>query len=226
MLYQDDDLGKGFRAGFRSGLGDKAASLVVSEQTFKVADPTVDSQVIVAQASGATEFYFAGTQKAGAERIRNRHDLGWMPLYLVCSIASGVEGVLKPAGLDNAEGLISTAYAKDPFGPTRADDRDVKTFLAWVKDNPTQGNPRDTDIVGRYILSWLVAYVFEKAGSTLTRENILNIGTHLDHVRAPMLLPGITMTSTPSDNSGIARFEVQRFESGRWVPIGKVVSGE
>jgi ABC-type branched-subunit amino acid transport system substrate-binding protein len=226
ILYQDDDLGKDFRAGFRSGLGDKAGSLIVSEQTFEVADPTVDSQVIAAKASGANVFYFAGTQKAGAEQIRERHSLGWAPLHLVCSIASGVEGVLKPAGLENAEGLISTAYAKDPFDPTWADDADVKTFLDWVKVNLTQGNPRDTGVVGGYIVSWLAAYVLEKAGSTLTRENILDIATHLDHVRAPMLLPGITMTTTPTDYSGINRFQIQRFESGRWVPVGKAISGE
>jgi branched-chain amino acid transport system substrate-binding protein len=226
VLYQDDDLGKDFRAGFRSGLGDKADSLIVSEQTFEVSDPTVDQQVVAAKASGANVFYFAGTQKAGAEQIRLRHSLGWTPLHLVCSIASGVEGVLKPAGLDNAEGLISTAYAKDAFDPTWADDADVKTFLAWAKANLTQGNPRDTGVVGGYIVSWLAAYVLEKAGPTLTRENILNIATHLDHLHVPMLLPGITVTTTPTDYSGINRFQIQRFESGRWVPIGKVMSGE
>jgi branched-chain amino acid transport system substrate-binding protein len=226
VLYQNDDLGKDFLAGFRSGLGDKAASLIVSEQTFEVADPTVDSQVIAAKASGANVFYFAGTQKAGAEQIRERHNLGWTPLHLVCSIASGVEGVLKPAGLENAEGLISTAYAKDPFDPTWADDADVKKFLDWVKQNLTQGNPRDTGIVGGYIVSYLAAYVLEKAGSTLTRENILNIATHLTNLRVPMLLPGISVTTSPTDYSVINRFQIQRFESGRWVPIGKTVSGE
>jgi branched-chain amino acid transport system substrate-binding protein len=226
VLYQNDDLGKDFRTGFRSGLGDRADSLIVSEQTFEVADPTVDSQVLAAKASGANVFYFAGTQKAGAEQIKSRHNLGWTPLHLVCSIASGVEGVLRPAGLENSEGLISTAYAKDPFDPTWADDADVKTFLGWVKENLAQGNPRDTGVVGGYIVSFLAAYVLEKAGSTLTRENILNIATHLDHLPAPMLLPGITVTTTPTDYGVITRFQIQRFESGRWVPIGKAISGE
>ena len=103
---------------------------------------------------------------------------------------------------------------------------DVKTFLAWMKDNLTQGNPRDTGIVGGYIVSWLAAYILEKAGSTLTRENILNIATHLDHLHAPMLLPGITITTTPTDYSGIASFQIQVFKSGRWVPVGKAISGE
>jgi branched-chain amino acid transport system substrate-binding protein len=226
ILYQNDDLGKDFRAGFRSGLGDKADSLIVSEQTFEVADPTVDSQMITAKVSGANVFYFAGTQKAGAEQIRARHNLGWAPLHLVCSIASGVEGVLKPAGLENAEGLISTAYAKDPFDPTWADDPDVKTFLEWVKANVSQGNPRDSGVVVGYIASFLAAYVLDKAGSTLTRENLLNVATHLNNVGVPMLLPGITVTTSPDDYSVINKFQIQRFESGRWVPVGKTISGE
>jgi ABC-type branched-subunit amino acid transport system substrate-binding protein len=226
VLYQNDDLGKDFRAGFRSAFGDKADSLIVSEQTFEVTDPTVDSQMIAAKVSGANVFYFAGTQKAGAEQIRKRHELGWSPLHLVCSIASGVEGVLKPAGLDNAEGLISTAYAKDPFDPTWADDADVKAFLEWVKANLTQGNPRDSGVVVGYIASFLAAYVLEKTGSTLTRENVLNIATHLDHVRVPMLLPGITVTTSPTDYGVVTRFQIQRFESGRWVAVGNTISGE
>jgi branched-chain amino acid transport system substrate-binding protein len=226
ILYQNDDLGKDFRAGFRSGLGDKAASLIVSEQTFEVADPTVDSQMITAKVSGANVFYFAGTQKAGAEQIRATHKLGWTPLHLVCSIASGVEGVLKPAGLENAEGLISTAYAKDPFDPTWVNDADVKAFLDWETANLTEGNPRDSGVVVGYIASFLAAHVLEQAGSTLTRENVLNVATHLHDLRVPMLLPGITVTTSPTDYSVINRFQIQRFESGRWVPVGNTISGE
>jgi branched-chain amino acid transport system substrate-binding protein len=226
VLYQNDDLGKDFRAGFRSGLGDKADTLIVSEQTFEVADPTVDSQMIAAKVSGANVFYFAGTQKAGAEQIRGVRKLGWTPLHLVCSIASNVEGVLKPAGLENAESLISTAYAKDPFDPAWVDDADVKSFLDWEKSNLTQGNPRDSGVVNGYVASFLAAYVLEKAGSTLTRENVLDIATHLDNLRVPMLLPGITVTTSPTDYSVINKFQIQRFEGGRWVPAGKTISGE
>jgi ABC-type branched-subunit amino acid transport system substrate-binding protein len=226
VLYQNDDLGKDFRAGFRSGLGDKADSLIVSEQTYEVADPTVDSQLIAAKVSGANVFYFAGTQKAGAEEIRGVRKLDWKPLHLVCSIASNVEGVLKPAGLENAEGLISTAYAKDPFDPAWADDADVKAFLDWEKANLTQGNPRDSGVINGYVASFLMAHVLREAGSNLTRENVLAVATHLTNLRVPMLLPGITVTTTPSDYSVVNRFQIQRFESGRWVPVGETISGE
>ena len=80
--------------------------------------------------------------------------------------------------------------------------------------------------MGGYIVSWLAAYVLEKAGAILTRDNLLAIATHMDNVRVPMLLPGITVTTTPTDYTGIGKFQIQRFESGRWVPIGKVVSGQ
>ena len=226
LLYQNDDLGKDFRAGFRSGLGDKADALIVNEQTYEVADPTVDSQLIAAKVSGANVFYFAGTQKAGAEQVRGVRKLNWTPLHLVCSIASNIEGVLKPGGLDNAEGLISTAFAKDPFDPAWTDDADVKAFLDWEKANLTQGNPRDSGVINGYVASFLVAHILREAGATLTRENLLNIATHLNNLRVPMLLPGITVTTSPSDYSVINRFQIQRFENGRWVAVGQTISGE
>ncbi len=226
ILYQNDDLGKDFRAGFRSGLGDKANSLIVSEQTYEVTDPAVDSQLIAAKVSGANVFYFAGTQRAGAEQIRGVRKLNWTPLHLVCSIASNVEAVLKPAGLENAEGLVSTAYAKDPFDPAWADDAEVKDFLKWERTSLTEGNPRDSGVVLGYMASFLAAHVLQQAGSTLTRENVLNVATHLNNLRVPMLLPGITVTTTPTDYSVINRFQIQRFERGHWVRVGPTISGE
>jgi ABC-type branched-subunit amino acid transport system substrate-binding protein len=226
VLYQNDDLGKDFRAGFRAGLGDKADSLIVSEQTFEVADPTVDSQVISAKASGANVFYFAGTQKAGAGQLRAVHNLGWKPLQVACGIAGAIETVLKPAGLDNAQGLISTAYAKDPYDPAWAEDADVTGFLAWARDYLKDASPRESTVTNGYVASFLTAYVLEKAGANLTRENILRIATHLDNVHVPMLLPGITASTTPSDYSVINKFQIQRFEGDRWVARGPVISGE
>ena len=226
ILYQNDDLGKDFRAGFRGGLGDKADSLIVSEQTYEVTDSTIDSQIVSAKSSGANVFYFAGTQRAGAEQIRAVHNLAWTPLHLVCSIASAIETTLKPAGLENAEGLVSTAYAKDPFDPAWANDADVKAFLDWANAYLTQASPRDISVTNGYVASFLTAYILQKAGSNLTRENLLNIATHLDNLHVPMLLPGITVTTTPTDYSVISSFQIQRFQAGRWVAAGHVVSGQ
>jgi ABC-type branched-subunit amino acid transport system substrate-binding protein len=225
VLYQNDDLGKDFVGGFKAGLGDKSKSLVVSEQTFEITDPTIDSQVIAAKASGADVFYFAGTQKFGAMQIRARYDLGWKPLHLVCTTSSGVETVLKPAGLDRSEGLISTAYAKDPFDPAWAADAEVQAYVNWVKAS-LPASASDPGYISGYISSSLTAYVLRQAGDELTRANILRIATHLDNLQIPLLLPGITINTTPTNYSMINKFRVQQFKGGRWVPLGELVSGD
>jgi branched-chain amino acid transport system substrate-binding protein len=226
ILYQNDDLGRDYVGGFKAGLGEKSKSLIVSERTFEVTDPTISSQVVSAKASGANVFYFAGTQKFGAMQIRTRYELGWNPVHLVCSTSAGVESVLKPAGLDAAEGVISTAYAKDPTDPAWADDQEVKNYLEWLKANLPQRNPRDTGLVVGYIASYMAELMLKKAGDNLTRQNILKLATNLKNVRAPLLLPGITFHTTPTDYSMITQFQVQQFRNGSWVPVGSLVSSE
>lgn len=225
VLYQNDDLGKDFVGGFKAGLEDRAKSLIVSEQTFEITDPMIDSQVIAAKASGANVFYFAGTQKFGAMQIQVRYDLRWNPLHVVCSTASGVDNVLKPAGLEKCEGLISTAFAKDPFDPAWAQDGEMKAYLEWVKAN-LSGSPADIGHIFGYTSSWLIEQILKQAGDTLTRANIMHIATHLDNVRAPLLLPGITINTTPTNYSIVGKFRVQQFKDGRWNPLGNLVSGE
>ena len=224
ILYQNDDLGKDFVGGFKAGLDDRAKSLIVSEQTFEITDPTIQSQVIAAKSSGADVFYFAGTMKFGAMQIRARYDLGWKPLHLVCTIASSVESVLKPAGLEKCEGLISTAYSKDPFDPTWARDPSVQAYVEWVKGALT-ASPADAGYIGGYIASTLTEHVLRRAGDKLTRANIMQIASHLDDVQVPLLLPGITIRTTPTNYGLIEKFRVQQFKGGRWTPVGNIVSG-
>ena len=225
VIYQNDDLGKDFIGGFKNGLGEQAKSLLVSEQAYEVTDPTIDSQVIAAKGSGANVLYFAGTQKFGAMQIRARHDLGWKPLHLVCSISSSVDAVLKPAGLDRAEGLISTAYTKDPGDPTWANDAEVRKYLEWVKANLHEASASDPGHIVGYMSSSLVAYVLAQAKDNLTRENILEVATHLDNPPMPMLLPGISVRTTPNDYSIITKFQMQQFRDGRWVRLGDLIDG-
>jgi len=226
ILFQNDDLGRDFVAGFKAGLGEKAKSLIVSERSFEVTDPTISSQVVNAKASGANVFYFAGTQKFGAMQFRTRYELGWNPLHLVCSPSAGVESTLKPAGLDAAEGAVSIAYIKDPMDPAWADDQEVKSYLEWLKTNLPQKNPRDAGLVIGFIASYMAEHILKEAGDNLTRQNILKLATSLKNVRAPMLLPGITFHTTPIDYSMITQFQVQQFRKGSWAPVGELISSE
>ena len=226
ILYQNDDLGRDFVAGFKVGLGERAKSLIVSERSFEITDPTISSQVVNAKASGANVFYFAGTQKFGAMQIRARYELGWKPVHLVCSTSAGVESTLKPAGLEAADGMISTSYAKDPTDPALRDDEDVRTYLGWLKTNLPQKSARDSGLILGFIGSYMAEQILKEAGDNLTRQNILKLATNLKNVRAPMLLPGITFKTTPTDYSMITQFQVQQFRNGSWVPLGELISSE
>ncbi|WP_420131983.1 ABC transporter substrate-binding protein [Rhodopseudomonas sp.] len=226
MLVQNDDLGKDFAAGFKAGLGDKAQSLIVSQQSFEVSDPTISSQVVTAKASGANVFFFAGTQKFGAMQIRTRHELGWKPLHVICSTSSGVEAVLKPAGFEAAEGVVSTAYVKDPTNPAVQNDEDVKQYLDWLKTNLPQRDAREGGLIVGYIASYLTAQVLKEAGDDLTRANVMKIATNLKNVRAPMLLPGIAFNTSPTNYAMIDQFQIQQFRNGAWTNVGDVISGE
>jgi branched-chain amino acid transport system substrate-binding protein len=226
ILYQNDDLGRDYVAGFKIGLGDNAKSLIASEQSFEVTDPTLSSQVVSAKASGANVFFVASTQKFAAMAIRTRYELGWNPVHLLCSVSANVETVMKPAGSDAAEGVISTAYTKDPTDPAWAEDPEVKNYLEWLKTNLPQKDPHDFGFVLGYIASYMSEQVLRQAGDNLTRQNVLKLATNLDHVRAPLLLPGISFHITPTDYSMITQFRVQKFHNGGWVGIGDLVTSE
>lgn len=223
VLHQNDDLGKDFVGGFRAGLGDKAVSLIVSDQSYEVTDPTIDSQVVAAKGSGANVFFFAGTPKFGAQQIRARHDLGWKPLHVVCSIASGVDPTLKSGGLDRSEGLISIAFAKDPHDPTWADDPEVGAYLDWIGAWLPHGAAADLGCIYGYMASALMVHVLRQAQDNLTRAHILEIASRLDAPPVPLLLPGVTIRTTPDNYGVVDRFVIQQFTNGRWVRPGPVV---
>jgi len=156
IVYQNDDLGKDFVSGFKSGLGDKAASTIVSEQSYDVSDPTIQSQMVSAKASGANVRYFAGTVKYAIMNIRIRHELGWEPVHLICSTAAGVETTMKGAGFDKAEGVISTSYIKDANDARWEDEEEVQAFMAWMKENLPNKSPKDNGAVVGYMTSYII----------------------------------------------------------------------
>ncbi len=226
ILYQNDDLGKDFVRGFKEGLGSKAASLVVSEQSFEVTDPSLTSQMLTARSSGANVLFYAGTQKYGAMQFKTRYGMGWSPLHVVCSTSSGLETVLKPAGLETVQGVISTAYAKDPLDPSWKDEADVREYMDFVKTNLPQSNPSDTGIILGYMASALMEQVLKTAGDTLTRDHVMKVATQLKEVKLPMLLPGIAVNTGPADYGVLGRFQIQRFEGTRWTRVGTPISAE
>jgi branched-chain amino acid transport system substrate-binding protein len=223
VLYQNDDLGKDFLRGAKETLGPKAT--IVSEVSYEVSDPTVDSQIVTLQSSGATVFFAFATQKATAQAIRHAAEIGWNPKIFVPSIVSSIALVLQPAGLENSKGVTTTTYVKDPTSPRWADDQGAKDFIEWVKKYDTLVDVRDSFAAsGGYMAGMLTVQILKQAGDNLTRENILNQATNLHNVVLPMLIPGITVNTAPTDRRAIKQVQFEYFDGQNWVLTGEVIS--
>jgi branched-chain amino acid transport system substrate-binding protein len=223
VLFQDDDLGKDFLRGAKETLSNGAT--IVAQQSYEVSDPTVDSQIVSLQASGADVLFAFATQKAAAQAIRHAAEIGWKPKIFIPSIVSSISQVLQPAGLDNAKGVFSATYVKDPTSPTWANDPDVQAFVAWVKKYDTSVDVRDSFAAsGGYMVGVLIEKILNAAGNDLSRENILKQATNLHDVALPMLLPGITVNTSPTDYRAIKQMQFEYFDGKNWVLTGKLVS--
>ena len=222
ILYFHEDTAKDYLAGFKSVLGDKAASMIVSEATHDFNDPTVDSQIVTLKASGADTLLTLAGPKHAAMAIRKVYDIGWRPLQIVPFFASSIGAVLKPAGLEKSIGLISSAVAKDPSDPQWRDDPAVKDYLAWARTWYPNGDPMAWDNVVGYSKGQLMAEVLRRCDDDLTRENLLRQATHIKHLQLPMMLPGITIDLSPSDYLPIEQVQLIRFDGKQWVRFGEI----
>lgn len=223
VLYQNDDFGKDYLGGFKEGLGDRAAAMIVAEASYEASDPTVDSQIVTLQASGADVLLDAASFKFAAQTIRKAYDIGWRPLHFLNAPTTSIPSTLKPAGLEKAVGLISARTAKTPGDPQWEHDPDYQAYLAFMKKYYPAGDPVDQTNFGGYSWAYALAYVLERCGDDLTRENLMYQATHLNEVRIPMLLPGITLNSSPSDYRLIKQFVMHRFDGNQWVMFGDVM---
>ena len=221
VLYQNDDYGKDYLKGFEDGLGDKAKTMIVAKVTYEVTDPTVDSQMVTLKASGADVFFNITTPKFAAQAIKKAGEIGWKPLHYLNNVSSSVGSVLTPAGLDNSQGIITTAYIKDPTDPQWANDKGYQEWVAFMKKYIPQGNLADGFNVYGYTAAQGLVQVLKQAGDNLTRENVMKQAASLD-ITLPMLLPGVNVKTGPDDFYPIEREQLQRFEGKTWVLFGKV----
>ena len=224
ILYQNDDYGKDYLKGFKDGLGDKASSMIVAEASYEVTDPTIDTQIVTLQASGADVFFNITTPKFAAQAIRKVYDIGWRPLHLINNVSVSVATVLQPAGLEKSVGLISSAYVRDPTDPSWKDDKAVKDYLALMKRYYPEGNPDDVSNAYGYSAAQTLVQVLKQCGDDLTRENVMRQAANLKNLELPMLVPGIRINTTPTDFYPIEQLQLIRFDGRTWVRFGELMS--
>jgi branched-chain amino acid transport system substrate-binding protein len=224
ILYQNDDYGKDYVKGLKDGLGAKAATMIVSEVSYETTDPTIDSQVVSLQASGATVFFNVTTPKFAAQAIRKAYEIGWKPTQFLNSVSNSVGAVLTPAGLEASTGLITVEYEKDPTDPTWRSDAAYKDWLAWMDKYYPDGDKKDTFNVFGYNEAATLVQVLKQCGDDLTRENVMKQAADLKEFTLPMLLPGIKLNTSPTDYFPIKQEQLAKFNGKTWELFGSVLA--
>jgi branched-chain amino acid transport system substrate-binding protein len=223
ILYQNDDLGKDYLNGIKAGLGDKAAKMIVTEASYEVSDPTIDSQILKIKDAGTDLFFSATTPKQAAQAIKKIGELNWHPTQIVDLNATSVGAVMKPAGLEASKGVISTGYTKDPADPTWKDDAGMKKYLDFMAKYYPDGDKDSNFNVYGYITTQLMVHVLKECGDDLTRENVLKQATHLKNVQLDLSLPGIVNSTTPEDYRVNKQLQLMKFNGERWELFGPIL---
>ena len=226
VLMQNDDFGKDYVEGFKEGLGKDADKAIVKYVTYEVTDPTVESQIIQLKDSGANVFFNISTPKFAAQAIRKAVEIGWKPAQYMTNVAASVASVMKPAGFENGQGIITAAYLKDPTDKRWDDDAEMKMWRAWMDKYMPGANQGDANYIYAYSVSFLMHQTLAKCGDTLTHENVMKQAANFQKLRVPLLLPGITVSTSPTDYYPIQSVQLQRFKGESWDLFGDVMSAE
>jgi len=224
ILYSNDDLGKDMLRGMKEGLGDKFDTMVVATASYEFSDPTVDSQILTLKASGADTFMNFAIGKFASQAIRQAYDTGWKPTQYLIAISSLVGTTLKPAGFDKSTGLISSVFWKDPFDPEWKDSPDMVAWNAWMDKYLPNANKSDFSYVGGYLFGSILVHILQACGDDLSRANIMHQATNMHNVEIPLLLPGVTVNTTPTDYRLFRQGRMERFDGTRWVMFGDLLT--
>jgi branched-chain amino acid transport system substrate-binding protein len=226
VLYQNDDYGKDYLAGLKDGLGERYAKMVVGVASYEVTDPTVDSQIVTLQATGADVFVDIAGPKFAAQAIRKAYDIGWRPLHFLNTVGSAVGAVLQPAGLEKSVGIITARYYKDPTDPQWVDDPGYREWLAWMKQYNPDANVADYYNVLGYNIAMTLVEVLKQCGDDLSRENIMRQAADIHGLALPMLLPGVTINTSATDYRPIKQMRLVRFDGRTWQSVSELIDDE
>ena len=232
ILFQNDDYGKDYVKGFKdglaqgiraAGLGKGQAPVIVAEQSYEVSDPSIDSQIVNLKASGANVFFNVSIPKFAAQAIKKQRAIGWNAVHIVNDVASSIKAVMTPAGLENSTGVLSATYIKDPNDPEWDNDPDMKVLLQFMEAYVPKGARNPTFTVYGYSVSQTLVQVLKQCGNDFSRENIMRQAANLKNFRPPLLLPGITINTSPTDFYPIEQMQMMRFNGKTWVRFGAVL---
>jgi branched-chain amino acid transport system substrate-binding protein len=225
VLYQNDDMGKDYLKGLKDGFG-ADASRIVAEESYEVSEPTIDSHVVKMKSFNPDVIILYTTPKFGAQAIKKLGEMNWKPLTFVSNVSASTAAVMRPAGIENSQGVISAAYAKDVSDPQWAGDPGIKAFDDLLAKYLPEINRVDSSAMTGYNLATTMVEVLRRCGDNLTRENVMKQAQSLKQFAQGGLLPGVTLTTSPTDYMPIEQLQLMEFKGERWQLFGEVLSGE
>jgi branched-chain amino acid transport system substrate-binding protein len=225
IMYQNDDFGKDYLKGLKEGLGAKA-SMLIAEESYETSEPTIDNHVVKLKASGADVFLNIATPKFAAQAVKKVGEIEWKALHIVTNVSISVGSVMKPAGFENAQGILSAAYAKDGADSQWDNDPDMKKFYAFIEKYYPEANKLDSSVVYGYGAAQTMVKVLQMCGDNLTRENVMKQASSLKDFAPDTMLPGVKLNTSATDFAPIEQLRMMRFKGEKWELFGDVISGE
>jgi branched-chain amino acid transport system substrate-binding protein len=213
IMYQNDDLGA-------------KASMVIAEESYETTEPTIDNHIVKLKATGADVFISITTPKFAAQAIKKLAEIEWKPLHIVSNVSASVGSVIKPAGFENAQGILSAAYAKDGADSQWNNDPGMKKFYAFIEKYYPEANKLDGSVVYGYGVAQTMVKVLEMCGDNLTRENIMKQAASLKDFTPDTMLPGVKINTSATDFAPISQLQMMRFKGEKWDLFGDIISGE
>ena len=225
VLYQNDDFGKDYLKGLKDGFAGKA-SAIIAEESYEVSEPTIDNHIVKLKASGADVLISITTPKFAAQTIKKMAEIDWKALQIVANVSTSVGAVMKPAGFENGQGVLSAHYAKDAGDAQWKDDPGMKKFLAFLEKHYPDADRTNSQVIYGYGAAQTLTKVLEMCGNDLTRANIMKQAANLKDFTPDTLLPGIKMNTSATDFAPIEQLQMMRFKGEKWDLFGEVISGE
>jgi len=226
VFYQNDDFGKDYVAGLKDVFGANASKIIVAEESYETTEPSVDSHIVKLKGTGADVLVNISTPKFAAQTIKKLAELQWKPMHVMTDVSISIGAVMKPAGLEASEGVLSAGYLKDASDPQWKDDAGMKKFMAFAEKYMPGSDISDANLVYGFSVAQTMVQVLKQCGDDLTRENVMKQAASVKDFVPDTLLPGIKVNTSATDFAPIEQLKMMQFKNGKWDFFGDIISAE